>query len=132
MFTGRSTLGMLLSGLVLPGTKARSGMNDPNGTFMKRLLSISHAEQTGCWACAAAPHRHASAAIIVVHASGRIRNARFLIGFLPFVGLSFLIEIGLRLPLLFRSDSFRFAPNAACIFPATAPRRRAACLRSPS
>ena len=31
-FTGRSTLGMLLSGLVLPGTKARSGMNDPNET----------------------------------------------------------------------------------------------------
>ena len=43
---------MLLFGLVLPGTKARSGMKAPNGTFMKRLLSISQTEQTG--ACASA------------------------------------------------------------------------------
>jgi hypothetical protein len=50
---------------------------------MKRLLSISHAEQIGCWACAAAPNRHASAAITAVHADGRIRNGRFLIAFLP-------------------------------------------------
>src|SRR5260370_14537461 len=83
MLTGRSTVGMLLSGLVLPGTNARSGMNDPNGTFMKRLLSISHAEQIGCWACAAAPNRHASTAITAVQANGRIRNARFLIAILP-------------------------------------------------
>jgi hypothetical protein len=81
---------MLLSGLVLPGTNARSGMNDPNGTFMKRLLSISHAEQIGCWACAAAPNRHASAAITAVQANGRIRNVRFLIAFLPTARLSFL------------------------------------------
>jgi hypothetical protein len=59
-------------------------MNAPNGTFMKRLLSISHAEQTGCWACAVAPNRQASAAgIIAAHASRRIRNARSLIAFLP-------------------------------------------------
>jgi hypothetical protein len=63
-------------------------MNDPNGTFMKRLLSISHAEQIGCWACAAAPNRHASAAIAAVHANGRIRNARFPMTFLPTVQLS--------------------------------------------
>jgi hypothetical protein len=75
---------MLLSGLVLPGTNARSGMKDPNGTFMKRLLSISHAEQIGCWACAAAPNRHASAAIPAVNANERIRNAPFLIAFLPY------------------------------------------------
>src|SRR6266852_1989997 len=105
MFTGRSTVGMLLSGLVLPGTNARSGMNAPNGTFMKRLLSISHAEQIGCWACAAAPNRHASAAITAVHTDGRIRNARFLI--LPSslqLDRASLIEIGLRLSLLLRSD----------------------------
>ncbi|WFU72190.1 hypothetical protein [Bradyrhizobium sp. CB2312] len=64
-------------------------MNDPNGTFMKRLLSISHAEQTGCWACAAALNRHASPAIIAAHANGRVRNARFLIVFLPAASLSF-------------------------------------------
>jgi hypothetical protein len=74
---------MLFSGLVLPGTNARSGMNAPNGTFMKRLLSISHAEQTGCWACAAASKRQTSAAITAVHANGRILNERFLIAFLP-------------------------------------------------
>jgi hypothetical protein len=50
---------------------------------MKRLLSISHAEQIGCWACAAVPERHASATIAAIHADGRIRNARFLIAFLP-------------------------------------------------
>jgi hypothetical protein len=55
---------------VLPGTNARSGMNDPNGTFMKRLLSISHAEQIGCWARAAVPNRHVSAAITAVQAKG--------------------------------------------------------------
>jgi hypothetical protein len=65
-------------------------MNDPNGTFMKRLLSISHAQQTGCWARAAALNRHASAAITAVKASGRIRNVRFLIAFLPTAKLSFL------------------------------------------
>ena len=84
MLTGRSTVGMLFSGLVLPGTKARSGMKEPNGTFMKRLLSISQTEQTGCWACAAAPNRHASAAIPAVNANERICNARFLIAFLPY------------------------------------------------
>src|SRR3979490_2083722 len=105
MFTGRSTVGMLLSGLVLPGTNARSGMNDPNGTFMKRLLSISHAEQIGCWAWAAAPNRDASAAAITaVHVNGRIRKARFLIAILPSVELSLLIAIGLPLLLLLRSD----------------------------
>src|SRR5258708_28195565 len=129
MFTGRSTLGMLLSGLVLPGTNARSGMNDPNGTFMKRLLSISHAEQIGCWACAAAPNRHASAAITAVQANLRIRNALFLIAFLPTARLSFLIEIGLRLALY---PLIRLPPSAACIVPATALRRRAACLPRPS
>jgi hypothetical protein len=51
---------------------------------MKRLLSISHAEQTGCWACAAAPNRHTSAAITALNANGRIRDARFLIAFLPY------------------------------------------------
>jgi hypothetical protein len=64
-------------------------MNDPNGTFMKRLLSISHAEQIGCWACAVAPKRHGSAAIAAVHADRRICNARFLIAFLPTARLSF-------------------------------------------
>src|SRR3954462_2063210 len=117
MLTGRSTLGMLLSGLVLPGTKARSGMNDPNGTFMKRLLSISHAEQIGCWACAAVPNRHASAVITAVHASGRIRDARFLIAFLPTARLSFpdCDWIALVSP-----RSIRFPASAACIVPATA------------
>src|SRR5262249_28652968 len=43
--TGRSTVLMLLFGLLLPGTYARSGMKAPNGTFMKRLLSTSQAEQ---------------------------------------------------------------------------------------
>src|SRR3977135_1993014 len=89
MFTGRSTLGMLLSGLVLPGTNARSGMNDPNGTFMKRLPSISHAEQIGCWARAGAQNRHARAAIAAAHANGRIRDVRSLIAFLPAATLSF-------------------------------------------
>jgi hypothetical protein len=63
-------------------------MNEPNGTFMKRLLSISHAEQIGCWACAAAPNRHASVDITAVQANGRIRNVRFLIAFLPAAILS--------------------------------------------
>src|SRR5215470_8133237 len=89
MFTGRSTVGMLLSGLVLPGTNARSGMNDPNGTFMKRLLSISHTEQTGCWACAAAPNRHASAAIAAAHTNGRVLSARLSISFLPTLDRNF-------------------------------------------
>src|SRR5262245_2224533 len=93
MFTGRSTVGMLLSGLVLPGTNARSGMNDPNGTFMKRLLSISHTEQTGCWACAAEPNRHPSAAIAAV----QNLSARLLIAFLPMAKFSLVIEIGMRL-----------------------------------
>jgi hypothetical protein len=75
---------MLLSGLVLPGTNARSGMKDPNGTFMKRLLSISQAEQTGCWACAVEPNRPASAAIPAVNANERIGDARFLIAFLRY------------------------------------------------
>jgi hypothetical protein len=75
---------MLLSGLVLPGTNVRSGMKDPNGTFMKRLLSISQAEQTGCWACAAEPNRPASAAIPAVNANERILDARFLIAFLRY------------------------------------------------
>src|SRR6476660_1492069 len=52
-FTGRSTVLMLFAGLVLPGTKARSGMKAPNGTFMNRLFSTSHTEQV-C-ACAALP-----------------------------------------------------------------------------
>jgi hypothetical protein len=47
MLTGRSTVLMLLVGLVLPGTNARSGMNEPNGTFMNRLLSTSHTEHSG-------------------------------------------------------------------------------------
>src|SRR4249919_2819626 len=103
MFTGRSTLGMLLSGLVLPGTNVRSGMNAPNGTFMKRLLSISHAEQVGCWACAAAPNRHASAAATAVPANPRIRNALFRIAVLP----RSLIEFGLRLSRLLRTRLVR-------------------------
>ncbi len=40
---------MLLFGLVLPGTNARSGMKAPKGTFMNRLLSTS---QTEHWVCA--------------------------------------------------------------------------------
>jgi hypothetical protein len=76
---------MLLSGLVLPGTNARSGMNDPNGTFMKRLLSISHAEQTGSWARAGAPNRLATAAIPTANANGLLRNAGLLMAFLPAV-----------------------------------------------
>ncbi len=77
-FTGRSTVGMLLSGLVLPGTNERSGMKAPNGTPMKRLLSISHAEQTGCCACAVALTRHAVAAI-AAYMRGRIRNALLIV-----------------------------------------------------
>src|SRR5262249_26532787 len=87
---------MLLCGLLLPGTNARSGMNDPNGTFMKRLLSISHTEQTGCWACAAEPNRHASPAIAALHLNGRNLSARLLIAFLPMAKLSPVIEIGMR------------------------------------
>ena len=44
MLTGRSTVGMLLFALVLPGTNTRSGMKAPKGTFMKRLLSTSQTE----------------------------------------------------------------------------------------
>jgi hypothetical protein len=66
---------------------------------MKRLLSISHAEQTGCWACAAASKRQTSAAITAVHANGRILNERFLIAFLLLLDSPFLIEIGMRLSL---------------------------------
>ena len=34
------------------GTKVRSGMNAPNGTFMNRLFSTSHTEQTeAAWRC---------------------------------------------------------------------------------
>src|SRR5437588_2374129 len=51
-FTGRSTVLMLLFGLVLPGMNTRSGMKLPNGTFMKRLLSTSHTEQLVSWASA--------------------------------------------------------------------------------
>jgi len=58
-------------------------MNDPNGTFMKRLLSISHAEQIGCWARAGAPHKHASAAIAAIQMKERIRNACSLMASLP-------------------------------------------------
>ncbi|AHY52651.1 hypothetical protein BJS_00022 [Bradyrhizobium japonicum SEMIA 5079] len=70
--------------MVLPGTKVRSGMKDPNGTFMKRLLSISHAEQTGCWACAAKPNRLVIAAMPAVNAKERILGAHFLIAFLRY------------------------------------------------
>ena len=38
---------MLFIALVLPATNTRSGMNAPNGTFMKRLLSTSQTEQFG-------------------------------------------------------------------------------------
>src|ERR1700674_1914492 len=80
MLTGRSTVGMLFSGLVLPGTKTRSGMNAPNGTFMKRLLSISHTEQTGCSGRAAVAIRTASAAhAAAVTATSRICHPGFFI-----------------------------------------------------
>src|SRR3974390_3008377 len=130
MFTGRSTVGMLLSGLVLPGTNARSGMNAPNGTFMKRLLSISHAEQTGCWACAAALNRHPSAAIAAVHVNGRICSARLLIAFLPTPDQ--IETLSLRLECAYLVSFDPIALNAACIVPATALRQRAACLPRPS
>jgi hypothetical protein len=58
-------------------------MNDPNGTFMKRLLSISHAEQTGSWARAGAANRHAVATVTTAKANGRLGNAGFLIALLP-------------------------------------------------
>src|SRR6476660_7401702 len=43
--TGRSTVLILLFASLLPGTKARSGMNAPYGTPMNRLLSTSQTEQ---------------------------------------------------------------------------------------
>src|SRR6516162_4809463 len=73
---------MLWLGSVLPGIKARSGMNPPIGTFMKRLLSINHTEQF--WSCAAAPFvmaSHASPAIASAPRSA-IRRTRFLTVFL--------------------------------------------------
>ncbi|WP_232208416.1 hypothetical protein [Bradyrhizobium japonicum] len=51
---------------------------------MKRLLSISHAEQTGCWACAAKPNRLVIAAMPAVNAKERILGAHFLIAFLRY------------------------------------------------
>src|SRR5688572_29263165 len=81
--TGRSTVGMLLLGLVLPGTKVRSGMNDPNGTFMNRLLSISQTEQTG--ACARADVAVATASpanATRVEANRRTRNPCVVMAFL--------------------------------------------------
>src|SRR5215831_4605366 len=44
---GKSKKGMLCFGSVLPGMKARSGMNEPGGTPTNRLLSMSHAEYSG-------------------------------------------------------------------------------------
>src|SRR5262245_7945173 len=82
--TGRSTVGMLFAASLLPGTNARSGMKAPNGTFMKRLLSISHTEQTGCWACAAVPNRSDAHERTTVDASRRACNANLFIAFLPF------------------------------------------------
>ena len=81
--TGRSTVGMLLFGLVLPGTKARSGMNAPNGTFIKRLLSISQTEQTGACASAAVPLSTAIAAeAAAIDANSRTCSPN-LIAFVP-------------------------------------------------
>ena len=80
--TGRSTVGMLLSGLLLPGTKVRSGMNDPNGTFMKRLLSISQTEQSGACASADVTDATASPASATrVDANRRTRNPSVVIAF---------------------------------------------------
>jgi len=76
-------------------------MKEPNGTFMKRLLSINHTEQTGCWACAAGPNRLASAAIPAVTANERILDANRLIAFLPLQPDDFLSEIGFRLSFPF-------------------------------
>jgi hypothetical protein len=45
---------------------------------MKRLLSMSQAEQTGCWACAVALNKHAVAAI-AAYMKGRIRNALLIV-----------------------------------------------------
>src|SRR5215510_13941941 len=81
--TGRSTVEMLFAGLVLPGTKARSGMNAPKGTFIKRLLSINHTEQTGCWACAAAPNKSDAHERTTIDASKRACNASLFIALLP-------------------------------------------------
>jgi hypothetical protein len=41
---GKSKKGMSCLGSVLPGMKARSGMNEPGATLMNRLLSTSQAE----------------------------------------------------------------------------------------
>src|SRR5712671_6222566 len=46
---GKSKRGILCLGSVLPGMKARSGMNAPEGTLTNRLLSTSQAEQSGAF-----------------------------------------------------------------------------------
>lgn len=75
---------MLLLGLVLPGTKARSGMKAPKGTFMKRLLSINQTEQTGACASAAVPPRTASPIEAVTNdASNRSFRPSLVIAFPP-------------------------------------------------
>src|SRR5262245_64188514 len=65
--TGRSTVLMLLFGLLLPGTYARSGMKAPNGTFMNRLLSTSQTEQF-CACAVAEPNTPSPASATVATA----------------------------------------------------------------
>src|ERR1700758_1602377 len=87
ILTGRSTVGILFVGLSLPGTKARSGMKDPNGTFIKRLLSINHTEQTGACANAAVPVRTDSIAeAATIDAKSRMFNPSLDISSLPCFG----------------------------------------------
>jgi hypothetical protein len=61
-------------------------MKEPNGTFIKRLLSINHTEQTGACANAAVPLRTDSIAeAATIDANGRIFSPSLVIAFTPLI-----------------------------------------------